>query len=192
MLIKVVSNKPGLALDHDILCNRDMSDEEALELARECNPDQSFSLGDVQILKEPAVQYIVTLTRVDDPGNHVVRGDTYYQVEVRTNEYRHSTQTESLDAAYEQIDRFKALHPSDSILFDDARPMSEKCFKKTSTGMTSYYWNPETGEKRFNLHEGLYVLDGFDQPVAYVDVPGVLQPDVSDIYKWCEANLGMA
>lgn len=53
MLIKVISTKEGIAVDHDIYCEKDMTDEEALDLARECNPGTEFGLGDVVILRDP-------------------------------------------------------------------------------------------------------------------------------------------
>jgi hypothetical protein len=52
MYIKVISTKDGIAVDHDIYCNKDMTDEEALALARECNPGQDFGLEDVLVLRD--------------------------------------------------------------------------------------------------------------------------------------------
>ena len=90
-----------------------------------------------------------------------------------------------LDEALSFVDKFKAEHPDDVIHYDDTRDMDKKCFKKINTGMFSEYVS-QTGEKRFKLHEGMYLLNGFDQPIPYQDVPGIEQPDLDDIYAMIE------
>lgn len=90
-----------------------------------------------------------------------------------------------LDEALDFVDAFKAEHPTDVIRYDDMRSMEKKSFKKISTGMFSEYVS-QAGERRFKLHEGMYLLNGFDQPIPYQDVPGVEQPDLDDIYAMIE------